>query len=203
VEASLGASGLALKGYEVDRLVEYIELLAKWNTRINLTALPLRPPTPVALERLLIEPLMAVEHMGPVPDLWVDVGSGGGSPAIPMEIARPAVPLVMVEVRARKAAFLREAIRVLGLAAVTVENEAFDRFATTQDAGADLMTSRGVRIDRPFAEAARRVLKPGGRLLLFSTRSRIPPMRGFAAPEVKSLGPASNLLALRNVPRET
>ena len=48
--------------------------------------------------------------------LWFDIGSGGGSPAIPLKLARPTLPLPMVESKTRKAVFLREAVRALGLA---------------------------------------------------------------------------------------
>src|SRR5262245_38745059 len=72
----------------VDKFVRYCDLLNYWNRRINLTSLDLNPPSKEALDRLFIEPLLAVRHVG-TPTHWIDIGSGGGSPAIPMKISRP------------------------------------------------------------------------------------------------------------------
>ena len=57
----------------------------------------------------------------------MDVGSGGGSPAIPLKLAAPAVALTMVEVKARKSAFLREAIRQLELDSTSTSKRAATR----------------------------------------------------------------------------
>src|SRR4029450_11587640 len=93
-------------------LAAYYELLARWNRKINLTALD-NPDE--AIDRLLLEPVVATKQLAR-PDVRImDVGSGGGSPAIPMKLAAPGAALTMVEVKARKSAFLREAVRSLGL----------------------------------------------------------------------------------------
>src|SRR6516165_8409736 len=80
----------------------YYRLLARWNTSINLTALRLDPVTDEALDRLLVEPLAAVRTFSTDAPVWFDVGSGGGSPAIPMKLAKPAAKLTMIESRERK-----------------------------------------------------------------------------------------------------
>src|SRR5262245_46544264 len=108
----------------------YLELLERWNRRINLTALPLDPPTDAAIDRLIVEPVAAARHLGTGDRTVVDLGSGGGSPALPFKIAARQVRLVMVESRARKVAFLREAARHLELADVTVEATRFEDAAT-------------------------------------------------------------------------
>ena len=87
----------------------YIALLAKWNRTINLTSLPLEPPTDEAIDRLLVEPIAASSKAGRVETI-IDIGSGGGSPAIPFWIQVPGAKLTMVESRSRKCAFLREAV---------------------------------------------------------------------------------------------
>jgi 16S rRNA (guanine527-N7)-methyltransferase len=154
----------------LEPLETYFRLLAQWNVKINLTALPLDPPTDEAFDRLLVEPLAAARQIPThTPSVWVDLGSGGGSPAIPIKIARPALRLTMIESKERKSAFLREAIRTVGLADVAVETDRFE-VVSAQSAYAattDIVTVRAVKADPELFETARRMLKPGGRLLLF------------------------------------
>jgi len=96
-------------------LETYYRLLAQWNVKINLTALPLQPPTDSTFDRLFIEPLLAAELVPDLPGIWFDLGSGGGSPALPLKLIRPSLSLTLVESKTRKAAFLREALRALKL----------------------------------------------------------------------------------------
>ncbi len=141
----------------LDQLVCYLELLARWNGRMNLTALPVQDPTDEALDRLS----------------WIDIGSGGGSPAMPLKIARPATRLTMVESQARKVAFLREAIRTIGLGECAVENSRFETFAIRPEAQGtmDLATIRAVKTDHRLMESVRSILRTGGHLLLFRSAS--------------------------------
>jgi 16S rRNA (guanine527-N7)-methyltransferase len=154
----------------------YFELLKHWNRSINLTALPLENLTDGAMDRLIIESLVAAEKLGDGASTWFDLGSGGGSPAIPMKIAWPATRLTMVESRSRKGAFLREAIRELGLTAASVAEPRFEDLARTGDApgSADLVTVRAVRPDAKLFVAVHLLLKHGGRLAIFSSESERP-----------------------------
>src|SRR5215831_3697610 len=98
----------------IDRLWIYFQLLTKWNAKINLTGLDLDDPTPEAIDRLLIEPLVAASH-GEGARSLIDIGSGGGSPALPLALCLGNLRLAMIEVKTRKSVFLREAARELGL----------------------------------------------------------------------------------------
>jgi 16S rRNA (guanine527-N7)-methyltransferase len=180
----------------VERLEEYYRLLARWNTKVNLTALQLSEFTDQAVDRLLIEPLAAARFVLDSPLAWFDLGSGGGSPAIPLKIARPAARLTMVESKVRKAAFLREAVRMLGLADASVENERFEDVAARQSSigAADLLTVRAVKTGNALFDATRALLREGGRLVLFGssgTQTECPP--GFQLLEAGRLaGPGSS-----------
>jgi len=154
----------------LEPLEAYFRLLTRWNATINLTALPLDVPTDETFDRLLVEPLAAARQIPThTARAWVDLGSGGGSPAIPLKISRPALQLTMIESKERKSAFLREAIRALGLAEATVETERFEVASSKAEHGstADLVTVRAVKADAALFETAGRMLKDGGRLLLF------------------------------------
>jgi hypothetical protein len=123
----LAAAHLSIAPAVVEGCASYLSLLARWNRRINLTALPLGDPVPAAtLDKLIVEPLVAAELFPTSEPVWFDLGSGGGSPAIPLRIARPSGSLTMVESRDRKCAFLREAVRTLGLSQTTVLSTRFE-----------------------------------------------------------------------------
>jgi len=160
------------------QLASYFGLLAKWNKTLNLTGFELSRPSDAAIRRLLVEPLAAAALVPPSVSAAIDVGSGGGSPALPLKLLRPAIRFVLVESKARKGAFLREAIRHLELDHADVVTERFEEFATRPDrqVTADLVTLRAVRVDADRWSEIANVLRPGGRVLLFGTRDASPPV---------------------------
>jgi 16S rRNA (guanine527-N7)-methyltransferase len=172
------------------QLEAYFQLLTRWNAKINLTALPLHRPTDETFDRLLIEPLAAAKYVADSARRWFDVGSGGGSPAIPLKIAQPKMELTMTESKGRKAAFLREAVRILGLPAVEVENERFEDVAgRTRPHTIDLVSVRAIRNAPSLLAAIHRVLTPNGRAFFFRSAAGAPtiPPR-FAMVELLALG---------------
>lgn len=165
----------------IELLFRYFELLARWNSKINLTALPLARPTDETFERLLIEPLRVASGIKNSPLRWFDLGSGGGSPALPIKIARPSLRLTMVESKVRKAAFLRDAVRQLGIESADVINDRFETLLDHSDLRevAELVTIRAVRVDQALIDVCQYLLSAGGqlRLLGFGGKS----VAGFAA----------------------
>ena len=185
---------------EFEHLEQYYQLLSRWNRRINLTSLPL-PDFPAAtLDRLLVEPLIAAGSLENIPVSWFDLGSGGGSPAIPLKVVRPAVRLTMVESSSRKAAFLREAVHVVGLSGAAVLDGRVEALAQRVRAGSvDVVTARAIRIDEDLMAAVSHLLGIGGRLLLFGSETE-PPPPGFRISGLKKLpGDGDNLSILRKV----
>ena len=154
------------------RLGAYFDLLFRWNAKINLTALT---EPDAAVDRLLLEPLAAALELPPAGEI-IDLGSGGGSPAIPLALALGSSRLVMVESKIRKAAFLSEAVRSLQLPA-TVENARFEEVAArgAYAGQMSLVTIRAVRVDRQTLTTAKSFLKPGGQIALFSPTAGSPP----------------------------
>jgi 16S rRNA (guanine527-N7)-methyltransferase len=185
-------------------LEAYFRLLARWNATINLTALPLETPTDETFDRLLIEPLAASRQIPESGGVWFDLGSGGGSPAIPIKIARPALRLTMVESKGRKGAFLREVIRELELPGAEVTEARFEDLVARQEhsATADVITVRAVRTDDALFEVAGHLLKNSGRLLLFRpAHDPSPDPEGFSLISTAKLvdNPPSFLSAYRRV----
>jgi 16S rRNA (guanine527-N7)-methyltransferase len=187
---------------QVTNLAAFVELLARWNKKINLTALPLEPLSDEAVDRLIVEPVMAARRVMESDRLVLDVGSGGGSPAIPFALMSPQVRLIMVEVKVRKCAFLQEAVRQLGMNAASVENSRLEELLSRSELheAADIVTVRAVRPDRKLLTAIQAFLKPGGRLFWFGAESSVRPdfnvpfTSGHIEPLVPALG--SQLLIL-------
>ena len=129
----------------------YIDLLLRWNAKINLTSI--RDPRDI-VRRHIGESLFAAEHLldgrnatGRV----VDVGSGAGFPGLPFKIYSPNVQLTMIESNHRKASFLKEAIRTLHFENATVFVGRADSFPGK----GGLVTMRAVeRFEKSVAVAA-------------------------------------------------
>jgi 16S rRNA (guanine527-N7)-methyltransferase len=190
----------------LDALEAYFVLLKQWNRKVNLTALPLDPPLDETFDRLFVEPIVAADHILPVASptavkpVWFDLGSGGGSPAIPLKIVRPSCSLTMVESRERKAAFLREAARTLGLSDTAVANERFEELHGLSGC-VHLLTVRAVKVDAELERVAISLLEDGGLLALFGGAST--PATGFSTIKRVELNSSSVLTLLRRVPRGT
>jgi 16S rRNA (guanine527-N7)-methyltransferase len=201
ISARSGSIPLILTPFQLALLDRYWTLLARWNTRINLTALPLQDFPDASVDRLLVEPLAAAALIESATGVWFDLGSGGGSPAIPLKIVKPELPLTMVESRARKAAFLREAIRSLELGTGQVLAERAEVVAERLPATADYVTVRAVRPDHALLAARRRLLSSSGRLILFGSRELPSELHGFRS--VRRLTPTPTSSVCSYVPRGT
>lgn len=186
---------------ELDGLESYYRLLAKWNSKVNLTALNLDAPDDRTFDRLLVEPLSAARQVTDRSAGWVDLGSGGGSPAIPLKLMRPRAHLTMVESKARKAAFLSEAVRVLDLPSTAVANHRFEELDRELSGRCDFVSVRAVRLDSTVFTVARGVLRDGGLLLLFKSAPKPETLQGFelAATTRLTAGENAFLLTYRRV----
>lgn len=194
-------AGISVPPDIVKRLDAFLQLLAKWNKGINLTALEVDPPSDDAIDRLLIEPLSAAFRLQSGDRLAIDIGSGGGSPAIPMKIAAPALRMILVESRGKKASFLREVVRSLELPDVEVENHRLEDFAARGDLNdaADVLTLRAVTATHALWVSMNGLLRPGGRVFWFggkldSVETRLSSVIGASKPVVVRTPPNSQLL---------
>lgn len=172
------AARVALTTAEILQLETYFALLKRWSARMNLTALPLDGAPSETIDRLFIEPLAAARYVAKSPLAWIDVGSGGGSPAIPLKVLRKQARLTMVESKGRKAAFLREAVRTLELRGTDVQSVRFEELSQGVDA-ADLITMRAVRADAEMLAICRGLLRQDGEMLLFQSAPVSADIPGF------------------------
>lgn len=144
-------------------LLQYLALLARWNRTYNLTAVrdPAEMVTRHLLDSLAMQPF--VSALGVAGGTLADLGTGPGLPGIPLAIAQPQLQVTLVESNGKKARFLREAVRTLGLANARVAEsraEALDEPGTF-----DAITARALGSLAGIIEVGGHLLKPGGRLL--------------------------------------
>jgi 16S rRNA (guanine527-N7)-methyltransferase len=147
------------------QLDAYLALLLRWNARMNLTAV--RDPETI-LRRHFAESLFAAERIPKGVKTMLDFGSGAGFPGIPIAIARPEIAVTLAESQNKKAAFLREAVRTLGLRA-----EVWPERVESMPPGRvfDAVTLRAVEKMPKACAAAVSRLTPSGWLMVFATRA--------------------------------
>jgi 16S rRNA (guanine527-N7)-methyltransferase len=92
----------------------YLQLLLKWNAKLNLTSI--RTPDEI-LQRHFVESIFCARQLPDGLKTLLDFGSGGGFPGVPIAICRPEIAITLSESQGKKAAFLREVARTLGLKA--------------------------------------------------------------------------------------
>jgi 16S rRNA (guanine527-N7)-methyltransferase len=158
-----------------EALVRYASLLLVWNARINLTGAS-------SLGELGAEHLpdsfalaSRLGDEGGSPQRVVDIGSGGGLPAIPLAVLRPTLPISLVEPRSKRAAFLRTAVRELGLGdRVAVETERGEAIAEEKPGAFDVAISRATLPLPLWIHLGARLVRPGGRVFALAGNSELP-----------------------------
>lgn len=155
---------LDLPGSARGDLLAYLTLLARWNRTYNLSAI--RDPAQM-LVRHLFDSLAVLPWLHG--ERLADIGTGPGLPGIPLAIARPELEVLLVDSNGKKARFLREAVRSLGLSGRCQVDQA--RVETLNPgAGYDTITSRAFTSLAGFVEASRGLMAPGGRWLALKGR---------------------------------
>ncbi len=185
----------------------YIDLLLRWNARINLTAI--RHPeeivtrhfgesfflarhlfpaaaTPCHPERshVIREADGAAESKDPhsLPLRALDIGSGAGFPALPLKMWAPQIQLTMVESNHKKAAFLREVARALTLTDVNVTTDRAEVLAASPDSPrAELVTLRAVERFQTILPQAAAFLAPNGTLAVLIGIAQVPNLTTLTA----------------------
>ena len=117
IRRALGEFNLPAYDDQVLQIQQYIEILKAWNEKVNLTAI--RDPLEI-LYRHFCESMYASVAVPVENGRLADVGSGGGFPGLPLKIIRPNLRVFLVESNIKKATFLAEVVRELGLKDVQV-----------------------------------------------------------------------------------
>ncbi|MGH8073094.1 MAG: 16S rRNA (guanine(527)-N(7))-methyltransferase RsmG [Lysobacter sp.] len=158
-----GLDALALDRTLATPLLDYLALLLRWNQTYNLTAVrdPLEMVDKHLLDSLAMHPY--VDAIAATGGALADLGTGAGLPGIPLAIAKPGLRVTLVESNGKKARFMREAVRKLGLADVRIAESRIE--ALDQPASFDAITARALATLPLIIELGGHLLKPEGCLL--------------------------------------
>jgi 16S rRNA (guanine527-N7)-methyltransferase len=151
----------AIFGERIGVAVRYAELLADTGVEWGLIG-------PREVERLWDRHLLncaAVAELFEAGERVVDIGSGAGLPGLPVAIARPEVPVVLVESLSRRAEFLRMAVADLGLDVEVIRGRAEDPAVRQTAGGCDAVVSRAVASLDKLTRWSLPLLRPGGQMV--------------------------------------
>lgn len=153
---------LQLDGETLETEIAFLEELLRWNKTHNLTAIH----DPVeAVEKHLVDSLSLLPYLG-CPDSVLDIGSGGGFPGLPLQIACPGLKMVSVDAVAKKISFQRHAARKFKLRGFTPWHGRIELVPKQQfaESGFDLIVARAFAPLQTLLELALPCLGPGGRI---------------------------------------
>ena len=160
LDEGLAELAIALPPEARDKLLAFLELLAKWNRTYNLTAI--RDPMKMVSHHLL-DSLAVVPHLPmPAGGRLADVGSGGGLPGIPLAIARPQWAVTLNDSIQKKTTFLRQTAIELDLGNVDVHPGRVEQWRPEQPFS--VVISRGFAELADFVSACGHLLAKGGAL---------------------------------------
>ncbi|MCC7008249.1 MAG: class I SAM-dependent methyltransferase [Acidobacteria bacterium] len=199
----LAAVGVPATAAVIGQCAAYLALLHRWNARLNLTGFDLSAPSDEAVDRLVVEPLAAATLVRSYDRTHCDIGTGGGSPAVPLKIACPWLSARWYEARAKKAAFLREVVRTLELGDVEVVASRFGEGCeqVASQPPVDVITLRGVRVDPGLIRAIHAVMHVDSRVVLFGRHEELPLPAGLvmSANQLWLGGPTVAVMARKRI----
>ena len=173
----LAEAGLAaVDGGAAERFEAYLSLFVRWNARVNLSAI--RDEEGI-LSRHFVESIVCARALPQGITTLLDFGSGGGLPGIPIALCRPEIAVTLAESHGKKAAFLEEAVRVLGISAKVHAGR-----AEVLHIVFDCVVLRAVDRMAEAVKSGAALVAPEGWLALMTTADRDAALRTAAGPEL-------------------
>lgn len=198
LDAGLAALAVDASADQRDRLLAYIDLLARWNRAYNLTAV--REPAAM-IPRHLLDSLAVLPWVGRGPVL--DVGTGAGLPGLPLAILRPELAFTLLDSNGKKVRFVRQAVLESGLSKVTPVQARITAYRGP--ANFATITARAVATLSELCADCTPLLAPGGVLLALKGRSpaaELGDLAEAALPRVRTDAAAVHRLAVPGLDAE-
>jgi 16S rRNA (guanine527-N7)-methyltransferase len=176
------------------RFEDYLSLFVRWSARLNLTAI--RDEEGI-LSRHFVESIACARALPAGIQTLLDFGSGAGLPGIPIALCRPEIVVTLAESQGKKAAFLSEAVRVLGIATKVHSGR-----AETLRTIFDCVTLRAVDKMELAVQTAAHLVRPGGWMAMMTTATDLQRLKEAAGAEfswtepVRRPGGGERLIAL-------
>lgn len=163
IERMIKRLGTDLDTQTSGKLQLYIQLLKKWNKRINLTA----SNDPSIIEPLLQEGVWASRFYPKDAKTHLDIGSGAGFPAIPLNILVPHICLKMIDSRFKKIAFLETVVRELGLKNTSAYHGRIEDYLKKYPGKWDCISWKGIKISTKVINELKKRAHPKSQFWIF------------------------------------
>ena len=163
IERALQPYGVNVGALVCHQIRIYVDLLLRWNQRTSLTTVT----DPIEIlrfhfgESLLAVPAVPIRH-----GRLADVGSGAGFPAVPIRMVSERLSIILIESNQKKATFLMEVVRALGLEHIDVRRSRMDSISLDEER-VDFITARALGIDDQFLDWAHHSLDSHGSVVLW------------------------------------
>jgi 16S rRNA (guanine527-N7)-methyltransferase len=154
--------GGPLSDSQLDLFTKYLKLLQKWQRVQRLVG---SDDPAWIVENLFLDSLLFLRVLPEHLTSLADVGSGAGFPGIPIKIVRPALRVVLIESRGKRASFLSAAVRELGLQDVEVVTARVERYAEEHPRAVDAVVMRCTGGFSELARIAGRLVVTGGAVI--------------------------------------
>jgi 16S rRNA (guanine527-N7)-methyltransferase len=178
LEKELRHFQLELPSQQIVMLARYCDELVRWNKKINLTGLQ----GAELARRLVVEPAWIGTQLK-LNGVVADIGSGNGSPAIPLHVVSGLAATHLIEARAKRAAFLRHVVNFLGLAGVTVHRTRLEELGS-EVRNVDWVTLQGVALTSELIESIKPISGPTTTVVWITSDPKPPiaPIRSLRVP---------------------
>jgi 16S rRNA (guanine527-N7)-methyltransferase len=184
-DSKLGIDIQASSDTVVSDFQKYLDLLVKWNRKINLTS---EKSSEEILQRHVFDSIQYCRFIEPDSKL-LDIGSGAGFPGIPLKIIFPKLQLVMVESQRKRCSFLEAVVRELGFQDTKVFNSRAEDISTSEEGRFNAVVFRAVTDSFGCLSLAERFISAGGKIIL----------KKDTREDIKSLGPQSKFLLQKEI----
>ena len=176
-------NGVSLSAEQLNSFEKYYQLLVHYNSMFNLTAITEREEV---YKKHFVDSVIGVDNL--VGKTLIDIGSGGGFPALPIKIMRPDLDVTLVEATGKKCEFLKTVEKELGLTGVTVINGRAEDLAknSLHRENYDICTARAVARLNTLCEYCMPFVKVGGYFVSFKGNAKEEILEATNA--VKTLG---------------